>query len=342
MHTKSTPARPWLRSGGHNGGIVPAPPPQSADAVFMVRPARFGFNAETAASNAFQSPAGTAAAVAVAAESLAAAARAEFDAFVRQLAAEGVQVVVGEDSAEPRKPDAVFPNNWVSFHADGTLVLYPMLAPNRRLERRAELVDQVIERTGFVVRRRLDLTAHERAGRILEGTGSLVLDHVQRVAYAVPSSRTDAALVRQWCEAMGYQPEIFAANDARGQPYYHSNVVLSVGTQFAVLVGEALAPADRERVVDRLARSGRAVIDINRAQANEFCANVLELGTWDEALGDSSVLALSQRARAAFTAAQLQQLEAAVDVLIAVPLPVIENVGGGGARCMLAEVFRSR
>ncbi len=309
---------------------------QSADLVFMVRPASFGFNAETAGSNAFQQ-----AQQAVPADTNGTAVR-EFDSFVRQLRAEGVEVLVAEDSAPPQRPDAIFPNNWVSFHADGTLVLYPMLAANRRLERRPELLDWVLERSGFRVRRRLDFTASEQQGVYLEGTGSLVLDHSKRVAYAVPSLRTEPTLVRRWCDEMGYDCELFAALDAAGAPYYHTNVVLSIGTRFAVIAAEALPAQDRERVLDRLSASGREVIVISRDQAADFCANILELSTWDEALGDSSVLAMSQRARAAFPPAAFARLESCVDRVIAAPLHLIEQLGGGGARCMLAEVFRNR
>jgi hypothetical protein len=309
---------------------------QSADLVFMVRPAGFGFNAETAGSNALQQ-----AQQASPPDANAIALR-EFDSFVRQLRAEGVEVLVAEDRAPPQRPDAVFPNNWISFHADGTLVLYPMLAANRRLERRPELLDWVLERSGFRVRRRLDLTGFEQQGTYLEGTGSLVLDHGNRVAYAVPSPRTDPGLARRWCSELGYDCELFAAADAAGTPYYHTNVVLSIGTRFAVIVAEALPARDRGRVLERLAATGREVIAVSRAQAADFCANILELSTWDEALGDSSVLAMSQRARAAFAPAEFARLQACVDRVVAAPLDLIERLGGGGARCMLAEVFTNR
>ena len=311
-----------------------AAPKQSTDLVFMVRPASFGFNAETAGSNAFQQQA------AASSTGGNAAAVVEFDSFVRQLHAEGVRVLVGEDLPAPQRPDAVFPNNWISFHDDGTVVLYPLLAANRRLERRAELLARIIAESGFAQRRTLDLSSFEKQGIFLEGTGSLVLDHLARVAYAVPSPRTDPGLVRHWCEAMSYQCELFAALDASGRPYYHTNVVLSIGTRLAVLTGEALPPADRERVLARLTASGREVLDISRAQAGEFCANILELSTWDEALGDSTLLVMSRRARIAYTPEQFARLESSVDSIVAVPLDLIERIGGGGARCMLAEVFR--
>src|SRR3954470_4964315 len=182
---------------------------QCAGAVLMVRPKHFGYNAETAQTNRFQRAGSS--------EQTAALARAEFNAFAAALAGEGVTVCVAEDADEPRNPDAVFPNNWVSFHADGTMVLYPMQAASRRLERRTAVID-VVRQSGFKVRRTLDLTHHEQSGRYLEGTGSLVLDHRERVAYACLSPRTHEPVAREWAAAMGYQLELFTARDARGTP----------------------------------------------------------------------------------------------------------------------------
>src|SRR4051794_2496875 len=177
---------------------------QCASAVLMVRPGHFGFNAETAVTNRFQQAGGS--------DHTAAQARAEFDTFAAALAGEGITVCVAQDSDEPRKPDAVFPNNWVTFHADGTLVLYPMQATSRRAERRPEIIDTVVSNSGFKVRRTVDLTRHEKAGRFLEGTGSLVLDHIERVAYACRSPRTDEVVAREWAVEMGYELEMFAAS----------------------------------------------------------------------------------------------------------------------------------
>ncbi len=309
-------------------------PPQSTDSVFMLRPSRFGFNAETAQSNAFQS-APTQQATDDQSQALV-----EFDSFVRQLRAEGVNVLIAPDDPVPPRPDAIFPNNWISFHNDGTMVLYPMLAPNRRIERRCELIDWLLRQSGFPLRRTLDLSGSEKDNTFLEGTGSLVLDHVGRVAYAAPSSRTDPVLVRRWCDEMAYDCELFTATDASGAPYYHTNVILSIGTRFAVIVAEALPSQDRERVLARLATNGREVIALSRAQATDFCANILQLSAWDEALGDCTVLAMSRRARAAFAHEQFARLERSVDAMVIAPLERIENVGGGGARCMLAEIFR--
>ncbi len=310
----------------------PTVPLQTAQNVLMIRPAAFGFNPETAASNRFQR-----ADVAVA--DPVAMARQEFDAAVRALRSEGIGVCVVEDRAVPRCPDAVFPNNWVSFHADGTVVLYPMESPVRRQERRRDAVEQVCAASGFRVQQWLDLTAHEQHGRYLEGTGSLVLDHVHRVAYAARSSRTHESVVAEWCAARGYRAEVFDATDRDGAPVYHTNVLLSIGQRFAVIVAAALAPNDRERVLQSLAASGRVTIALTQAEMQAFCGNVLELGAWDENLGDCSVLVLSATARRALRPEAFAQLAAQVDSVLAIPIPTIETLGGGSIRCMIAEVF---
>jgi hypothetical protein len=303
---------------------------QCAGAVLMVRPRNFGFNAETASSNRFQRPGGS--------EQTAVHAQAEFDAFAAALAGEGITVCIAPDSDEPRKPDAVFPNNWVSFHADGTVVLYPMQAPNRRTERRREVIDCVVRDTGFRVRRTVDLTHHEKAGRFLEGTGSLVLDHVERVAYACRSARTDEDVARDWAHAMDYQLELFTARDARGTPIYHTNVVMSIGTRMAVVALENIDADDRRRIAKRL-DAERELLPIDDAEMAGFAGNVLELGTWDEYLGDMRILVISATAQRSLPAQKYARLYASVDAVLAVPIDVIERHGGGSVRCMLAEVF---
>ncbi len=207
----------------------------------MVRPASFGYNPETAASNRFQQqPSG-------AAGGDAAAARGELDGVARGLIGDGVRVCVVEDTAEPPKPDAVFPNNWVSFHQDGSVVLYPMQAESRRRERRQEIVTEVADRLGFKVSRVLDLTSHEAHGRYLEGTGSLVLDHIERTAYACISPRTHADVMAEWARELGYEPIVFSAVDRAGVPLYHTNVLMCIGEKAAIVGTEAIVQADRER-----------------------------------------------------------------------------------------------
>jgi hypothetical protein len=309
---------------------------QCAASVFMVNPASFGFNAETAASNALQQR------TAQASTAVAAQARAESAGLCQALRSEGVRVLLADDEPVPPKPDAVFPNNWISLHADGTLVLYPMLAPNRRLERREPLVEQVCETLGFTPQRRIDLTGHEASGRFLEGTGSLVLDHADRVAYACRSPRTDESLVRDWARTMDYEAIVFEATDAAGRAYYHTNVMMWIGTRAALLCSESLAATDRERVAARLRASGRELIEIDRAAVAAFAGNMLELASWDESLGDCSVLVMSASAHAALPGPTLRRLEGCVDTVLSVPVPTIERIGGGSVRCMLAEVPECR
>ena len=297
----------------------------------MVRPRHFGFNPETAQTNRFQQPGSS--------DATAAQALSEFDAFAHALTAEGVKVCVAEDSDEPPKPDAVFPNNWVSFHPDGTVVIYPMQASSRRLERRTEVIEAVVRDTGFKLRRTVDLTHHEKSGRFLEGTGSLVLDHVERVAYACRSPRTDEDVARDWASAMDYQLEFFDARDARGTPIYHTNVVMSIGTRMVVVALENIDAADRHRVAARLGAQ-RELLPIDDAEMAAFAGNVLELGTWDEYLGDMRILVMSATAQRSLPAHKYARLYGSVDAVLAVPIDVIERHGGGSVRCMLAEVFR--
>ena len=296
----------------------------------MVRPRHFAFNAETAVTNRFQKAGGS--------DHTAAQARAEFDAFAAALAGEGVTVCVAQDSDDPPKPDAVFPNNWVSFHADGTLVLYPMQAVSRRTERRREIVDAVVRDTGFKVLRTVDLTHHEKAGRFLEGTGSLVLDHRERVAYACRSPRTDEQVAREWAEVMGYELELFAARDTRGAPIYHTNVLMSIGTRLAVVALDNIDAADRARVAARLEKQ-HDLLAISEQEMGAFAGNVLEVGSWDEYLGDMRILVMSATAQHALEGRKYARLYTSVDAVLAAPIDIIERHGGGSVRCMLAEVF---
>ena len=311
-------------------------PSQCASAILMVRPRHFGYNAQTAGTNRFQrqGPEGRASAAEVSQHALR-----EFDAFAAALTAEGVKVCVVPDSDMPRKPDAIFPNNWVSFHADGTVVLYPMHAENRRAERRPEIIDAVVRDTGYEVRRLLDLTRHESEGRFLEGTGSLVLDHRARIAYACRSPRTDESVAREWAREMGFELELFDAADESGTPIYHTNVLMYVGTRVAVVNVDAIAPADRSRVSGRLVAAGLDVIAIDHAEMRAFAGNMLEVGSWDEYLGDFTILVMSETARHALATRKYARLYASVDAVLALPIDVIERHGGGGVRCMLAEVF---
>jgi hypothetical protein len=315
-----------------------APSQQCADAVLMIRPACFGYNPDTARTNTFQRPEDEAAGPAAAARAQTQALE-EFGRLQRALESEGVEVCAVEDTAAPLKPDAVFPNNWISFHEDGTLVLYPMESTSRRPERRPEVVETVTRRLGFKVAHLLDLTHFEGEGMFLEGTGSLVLDHRERVAYACASARTHPALVAEWARELDYEPMVFQAADRAGVPLYHTNVLMWIGERVAVVGSEAIAATDRERVLARLRASGREIIEIGQEEILGFAGNMLELGTWDEALGDSRVLVMSEAARRSLSPEKYARLSGTTDAMLVVPIPTIERLGGGSVRCMLAEVF---
>lgn len=305
---------------------------QTTDAVLMVRPAAFGWNPETAGSNAFQRPDSGPA------ELRQAHARAEFDGLVEALASAGTTVFALDEPGPDACADAVFPNNWVSLHQDGTVVLYPMMAPSRRRERRVELIARLEEQGGYAVERLVDLTHHELAGRFLEGTGSAVFDHVARVAYACRSRRTDERVLCELCEELGYEPLAFDATDQSGVPIYHTNVMLSIGTRSAIVCGPAIAGPHRGLLLERLQAGGRRVVNIDHAQMAAFCGNALEL----QSAGGTAVLALSSSAWQAFGAAAREQLCDCVDTVVAAPVPTIEQLGGGSVRCMIAEVFLPR
>lgn len=299
----------------------------------MIRPVRFAGNEQTAASNRFQQldavPNG---------DSAQALAAAEFDALVNVLRGTGVQVHVFDDTPEPHTPDSIFPNNWVSFHADGTVVLYPMLAQNRRLERRLDLVSSLNAQHGFHVTRTVDLTHREAEGKFLEGTGSLVLDRIQHIAYACLSPRTDMDVLGEFAQRLDYEIVAFEASDAGGAAIYHTNVLMCVGTRFAAICAECIEPARRSAIVRMLQSGGRSVIELSFAQMHSFAGNMLELRTQTGA----TVVALSGTAHAALSIEQKQQLQQAAGTLVSSPIPTIERLGGGSVRCMLAEVHLPR
>ncbi|HEY7739085.1 MAG TPA: arginine deiminase-related protein [Steroidobacteraceae bacterium] len=303
--------------------------PQCADAVLMVRPARFGANPETAESNRFQRGGADAGA--------AAAAQREFDGLVARLRAAGVEVHVADDTPEPPKPDACFPNNWVSFHADGTAVLYPMMAPSRRAERRPELIERLRD-AGFRVARTLDLSGWEARGEFLEGTGSLVLDRCHRVAYACRSPRTTPAALGDFAARLGYRTVVFDARGPAGEPLYHTNVMLAIGEGFAVVCADAMPDAgERAVVLGELATAGHEPIEIGADAMHGFAGNLLALRSRD----GSQVIALSETAWVSVPPAARAALERHGRV-VAVAIPVIERHGGGSVRCMIAEVFLPR
>ena len=314
---------------------APHKEPQSAAAVLMVRPARFGFNPQTAASNVFQKNTLETSALGTSAypqgDGVHEAALREFDALAEQLARAGVQVVLVQDTLRPVKPDAIFPNNWVSFHRDGTVVLYPMMAPNRRLERRDEVFAEIAA-VGFRITRTVDLCHREELGQYLEGTGSLVLDRPRHVAYANISARTDLDALGEFAQLLDYDLVTFEAVDAAGRPVYHTNVMLALGSGFAVICAESIAEKRSRDAVRETLGADREIVEISLAQMQAFAGNVLEL-----APSGSKLIALSTTAWACLDAEQRRRLEQHGNVLAAA-IPVIEHCGGGGVRCMLAEV----
>lgn len=302
---------------------------QSAAAVVMIRPRGFASNPQTAATNTFQSTDTD-----LDAQRVQTLARQEFDALVLVLREAGVLVCVFEDTLEPHTPDAAFPNNWVSFHGDGSVVLYPMMAENRRLERRLDVIDDLSDKYGFDVGNIYDLSAHEDSGRFLEGTGSMVLDRENRIAYACLSARTDPVVLEDFARRVPYEKFLFEACDADQVPVYHTNVMMCIGTGFAVVCAAAVTDARRrEELLRSLQAGNRDIIDISTEQMAQFAGNMLELENRD----GKRFVAMSSRAEHSLLPAQRQRLEKHATILSS-PINTIEDLSGGGVRCMLAAV----
>ena len=304
---------------------------QITDTVLMVRPVAFAKNEQTAKSNHFQQT------MLLTPKVIQEKALAEFDAFVEQLKVVGVKVLLVKDTVNPHTPDSIFPNNWISFHENGVIVVYPMEAINRRKERRDDVIELVESHTGVEIENVIDYTSAEEEGIYLEGTGSVILDRENKIAYCAESSRSDEELFIEFCEDLDYDPVLFKANqDVNGKrkPIYHTNVMLCIGSDFAVVCLDAIDDKkEKKNVVQHLKKSGKEVITITETQMHSFAGNMLELQ------GESgAVLVMSKQANESLTAAQLFKLEKHATIL-AVDLKTIETIGGGSARCMLAEVF---
>jgi len=294
----------------------------------MIRPARFVSNPLTAASNRFQGKSNASP------DEQQEAALREFDGLAGALRDAGIEVVVVEDTPEPHTPDSIFPNNWISMHADGRVVLYPMEAENRRTERRSDIIEQLHDTIGLQVTEVVDLTAHEQAGHYLEGTGSMVLDRANRVAYACLSSRTHFDALGDFAQRMDYDVVAFDAVDSDGVPIYHTNVLMNVGEKLAVICDEAIPREDqREAVLARLRDTGHEVISLSYEQLYAFAGNMLELRNAD----GERVTAMSQQAYDSLSPAQRERL-AANGRIVSAPIDNIERSAGGSVRCMLAEV----
>lgn len=306
------------------------PPYPLAGTVVMVRPKAFGFNPETAASNPFQK-----AAPGLDPCRVQALAEKEFDGAVAALEAEGVKVLVFEDTDSPKKPDAVFPNNWFCTLPGGRLFTFPMASESRRRERRDDVLSYLARACGYSLND--SLVALEGEGKALEGTGSLVFDHGARLAYAALSPRTDEGALLRFEALSGYRVAPFRTQGPGGKPVYHTNVVMTVGPTFAIIGADCIHPEDRGYVLGVLARSGKTLLTLTNGQLfNGFAGNMLAL----KGQGDKPLLVMSAAARAALTNADVKTILDDFGCRIAaMPIPTIETVGGGSVRCMLAEVF---
>ena len=304
---------------------------QSTSSVFMVRPHSFRKNEETATNNHYQRDIAQASP-----EEIIERAQEQFDGLVAQLRAAGIEVVVFDEAEPHETPDALFPNNWISTHADGTVALYPMFAPNRRTERREDVPLVLEHQFGFDVRQIIDFTEFESHNKFLEGTGSIVLDRINRKAYAALSDRTDARALEHFCDQLDFEPVAFQAFqtvDNQRLPIYHTNVMMSIGSGYAVVCLDCIDSDDeRKQVVDAIALDGLELIAITEEQVNQFAGNMLEL-TGDE----GPVLVMSASAYQSLVPGQIEKLQQHTTLLHA-PLPTIETCGGGSARCMIAEI----
>jgi len=307
---------------------------QLTNHILMIRPAQFRMNEQTAVNNYFQASAG------LSPEAVVKKSQEEFDAYVSVLREKGVQVTVVQDTEDPDTPDALFPNNWVSFHQDATVALYPMFAENRRLERR-EAVLEILEEDGFIIDQVMDYTAAEDSGIFLEGTGSLILDRVHKKAYCALSSRADEELFIEFCEDFEYTPVIFTANqtvNGSRLPIYHTNVMMCLAETFAVICLDSIDDKkERKAVLNHLKEDGKEIIAISEAQMHSFAGNMLQVLGSEEA----PYLVMSSTAYKSLTPDQLSKIEQHCEIIHA-DLSTIETCGGGSARCMMAEVFLPR
>ena len=300
---------------------------QNTSHLLMIRPVGFMFNTETAVNNAFQSTQD------VNAQELALE---EFDSFVNLLRQHRINVTVIDDTPEPHTPDSIFPNNWISFHSDGSIVLYPMYAANRRLERKLHVIEKLKEQ--FKVNRQIDLSSYETTNSFLEGTGSMVLDRDSKIAYACISQRTDIEVLNDFCSQLGFMPISFTAIDTNGFPIYHTNVMMCVADRYVVICLETIADEkERNDVIAAIVKSGKEIISISLDQMNHFAGNMLQVKN----NADENFLIMSSQAHQSLTEKQIIQLTSYNSILQS-SLNTIERNGGGSARCMMAEVFLPR
>jgi hypothetical protein len=295
--------------------------------ILMVRPYQFYFNQQTAANNFFQSN--------INIENANELAIAEFDAMVEKLRAHQIKVNVVQDTKDPSTPDSIFPNNWVSTHTNGTVCLYPMYAENRRAERKSTVINFL--QSNYKIENTLDLTDLEKEGIFLEGTGSMVLDHQNKIAYGCLSERLDKNAFNEWCDKMQFKPIAFKALDDKAQPIYHTNVLMCMANQFVVICSDSI-PNEQERqmLLDSFAQTNKEVIEISQDQLNHFAGNMLQV--FD--ITEKPHLIMSEQAYKSLHTAQLKSLEK-YNPLLPISIPTIEALGGGSTRCMMAEIYLS-
>lgn len=294
----------------------------------MVRPAHFGFNTETATNNAFQVNDKS-----LTVNEIHQKAIAEFDNFVAILRGRAVNVVVAEDQSEPIKSDAVFPNNWITSHGDGTMVLYPMNAPSRRSERADNVIKEIEKQ--FVVKKRIHLEHYEEVDTFLEGTGSMILDRVNEICYACLSPRTDLGLLDEWCEIMHHKRVAFHSVDTKGTDIYHTNVMMALGETFVVICMETIRnEAEKMNLIKHFELTKKEIIEISLNQMMLFAGNMLQVrNDFDE-----TFLVMSKQAYDSLNASQIAHIQRHTEILYA-DIKTIETYGGGSARCMMAEIF---
>jgi hypothetical protein len=295
--------------------------------ILMVRPYQFYFNHQTAANNFFQSD--------INIENANELAIAEFETMVEQLRAHQIKVNVIQDTKDPSTPDSIFPNNWISTHADGTLCLYPMYAENRRAERKLSVIEFL--QANYKIENILDLTNLEKEGKFLEGTGSMVLNHQDKIAYGCLSERLDKEAFTNWCHKMQFKPIAFKALDDKAQPIYHTNVMMCMGDQFVVICLDSISnQQERQMLVDSFVQTNKEVIEISQDQLNHFAGNMLQIFN----MNAKPHLIMSEQAQTSLQPAQVKSLEK-YNTILPFSIPTIEALGGGSTRCMIAEIYLS-
>lgn len=300
---------------------------QATNNIMLVRPAKFSFNTQTANSNAFQTK------VEDSPEQLNKKASEEFETFASILKSKGINVLIIDDTEFPVKPDAIFPNNWVSFHVDGTVVLYPMNAANRQAERRPDILEKLKEQ--FSINKILDFSYYEKENKFLEGTGSIIFDHDNKIAYACISPRTDKDIFLEVCHQLKYKAICFSSHDEKGMEIYHTNVMMCIAKKYAVICLDSIINKnEREFVTQSLLKTGHKIIDISFSQLKNFAGNMLELKTKD----DESILVMSESAYNSLTPVQTDEIKKYSEI-VSLNVNTIEKTGGGSARCMIAEIF---